>query len=103
MMDASFRKLIAIVSVLVFASVAVIPAADASVDAELPEPAGLSYSDDPEYGFPWLVALFVIGWMGTAAGAAYVAADLLGEASSDEDNAGDQEAVNLALRMPEST
>ena len=103
MMDASFRKLIAIVSVLVFASVAVIPAADASVDAELPEPAGLSYSDDPEYGFPWLVALFVIGWMGTAAGAAYVAADLLGEASSDEDNAGDQEAVNQAFRKTEST
>ena len=102
-MDSTLKKTIAIVTVLVMASVAVIPAADASTGTELQEPIYYADSEElPEYGFPWLAALFIIGWIGTAVGAGYIANDLLGEGSSDEDNAGDQESVNQAFRKAEA-
>lgn len=102
-MDSALRKTVAIAAILVMVSVVAIPAAEASTGAELEGPIQYADPDDPEYGFPWLVALFVIGWMAAAAGAMYIAIDLSGGAASDEDNAGNQEAVNQAFRQSEST
>lgn len=102
-MDSNLKKLITIASVLVMASVAIIPAADASTGAELESPIHYADSEElPEYGFPWLVAIFLVGIFASGVGAGYVANDLLGDGSSDEDNAGNQEAVNQAFRKAEA-
>ena len=98
-MESNVKRIIAVMSVLVMVSVAVIPAADASTGAELESP--VVYEDDPEYGAIFVALWLVIGLVATAAAIGYTAGSL-GEATNDTDNAGDQEAINQAFREVES-
>ena len=102
-MNTSTKTALAIVSVLLLASVAFVPTAEASTGAELPEPVVYGSEDDPEYGAIFIALWLVIGLVATAAGGGYVAGLNAADAASDDDNAGDQEAVNQAFRKAEST
>ena len=100
-MEGSTRKLAAVASILIVLTMTFVPVADASTGAELDSPV-VESEEVPEYDLLLVTALFFIGLFAAGAITGYVAGELLDNSVSDEDNAGNQEAVNQAFRMSES-
>lgn len=100
-MEHSARKLAAIASIIVVLTMAFVPVADASTGAELKSPV-TEDGDAPEYELLLATALFFVGLFAAGAITGYVASELLDSSVSDEDNAGNQEAVDQAFRKTES-
>ena len=96
------RKMAAVASIIVVLAMAFVPVADASTGAELESPVSED-GDAPEYELLLATALFFVGLFAAGAITGYVAGELLDSAASDEDNAGNQEAVDQAFRKSEST
>ena len=100
-MEHSARKLATVASIIIALTMAFVPVADASTGAELESPV-TEDGDAPEYELLLATALFFVGLFAAGAITGYVAGELLDSSVSDEDNAGNQEAVDQAFRKTES-